>query len=83
MNIPHKFICGDFNIHHPTISLPTHINYSNEDAKQYQSLEEILLKYNMSIINDFEQPTFQTTRNDKPISSILVVGDLTNYINRL
>ena len=65
------FICGDFNIHHPNISLSSTNHYSKIDINEFDILSDIMVKYNLHIINHKEVPTYDTNYNGKRTQSVL------------
>ena len=48
------YICCDFNMKHPSFSLPSVSFYSGEDKQEYECLAQILIKYNIDIITHME-----------------------------
>ena len=78
------FIAGDFNIKHPNISLSTVSEFPATDINEYEYLSQILVKYNLEIINIPEIPTYYAVQEDQIISSVLdlsiaSVGLVDNY----
>ena len=60
---PDIVICGDFNIHHPYYKYSAHNPYNINDIHEVQNLISLFTKYNIQIMNENTQYTFQYPKN--------------------
>ena len=77
-------LCGDFNLHHPEMSLINTTNYPKNDLKEYELLVKVMMKYNLNIINKPNVPTYinnnQHSQNKSVLDlSIISTGLKNNY----